>query len=182
VYEPPIGSNFFTKSNAIRNQSQAIPAAIPITPDRTPESAWGVPPNCVPPYGYPSPVPPYGYPPVHPPAYPPIPPFYNYWGQPSVSQTPFIPTTPNHAPSSLAKEFMSSPVPEIIEDQTMTIDDFCATYNLSSQDKGALVRLGFNVGDKLGSISVEDRKEAGIKPLEWQRIYKAYKAWKKETK
>jgi hypothetical protein len=150
---------------------------VPVTPAPNPEPvSWHHPATYSPhPYSYGPPPGLYGYP-------PPPPPVYGNWGY-SAPPPPPLPATPQRRASPVqAGGLVSSPIPLPMKDLEMSFDEFCISYGLSGQDKAGLIKLGFKVGDKLGSVTVEDQQEAGIKPLEWQRIYAAYKKWKEDTR
>jgi hypothetical protein len=65
---------------------------------------------------------------------------------------------------------------------TCTTAEFCKLYDLGEQAKVGLDALGFQFGDDLCTVTENQYLRAGFKPLEWQRVLKAYRQLKEDNR
>lgn len=169
---PPIPSPQFNPSTAVKNTSSepseaaTVATAVPVTPP-LPMSmnhpSFQTTPYPYPyssPFGYPPMMPPMGFFPTPPPA--PFPPFGTPWGQ-----IPGAGPSPHSDPRS-------SPPPE----NTGSVEELCARYNLSNDTEVKLEMLGFVIGDSLSELTEDNWWDVGFTILERNRVLKAYSKYK----
>jgi len=171
----PIGSNLFSTQHAAKKVVKSKPSNPEIAASDTPATPTPAATATTTPASFPHP--PYTpFPSPSPYGYPPYTPYYgfpqpNFFSQPSFGQA---------GPSNwgqTAPEPQSSPPPA-----GSSLDDFCNNYNISFTACTKLEQLGFEIGDDLTSISQEQYESVGFKHLEWNRVLKAYRKFKRDQK
>ena len=75
------------------------------------------------------------------------------------------------------QQLPSSPPP-----RGSSLEDFCDNYGINFTSQTKLDQLGFEIGDDLASISPEQYESVCFKLLEWNRVFKAYKKFKRDQK
>jgi hypothetical protein len=165
----PIGSSLFSAQHAVKKlgKSKSLSGEVVLsdTIPTTPTPATSGPASFHHPPYVPFPPSPYGFPSYYP--YP----LPNFFGPPSVecadssgwgNPPPQPPSSPPPAESSL--------------------NDFCNDYDISFATQTKLDQLGFEMGDDLSSISEAQYESVGFKHLEWGRVLKAYRKFKRDRK
>ncbi|KIM82489.1 hypothetical protein PILCRDRAFT_88552 [Piloderma croceum F 1598] len=167
----PIGSNLFSTQHAAKKLTKPKPSnteavssdspTIPTTPAPAPPST----PFHHLPYApfLPSPY-------VYPPYYPFTPP--NFLGPPSFERGGPL-NWGNQPPQP-----PSSPPPAA----EYSVNEFCEAYDISFAARTKLDQLGFEMGDDLSFISEAQYESIGFKHLEWGRVLKAYRKFKRDRK
>lgn len=102
------------------------------------------------------------------PGYPPMP-----WGYP-------LPAVQPHTPGSISSSVhMPSAIPTPLSALSqLTLEGWCNKHKLGDEACKGLVKLGFQVGDKLDVLDKDTWAWAGLGPLHQQRILAAYSAEK----
>ena len=102
------------------------------------------------------------------PGYPPMP-----WGYP-------LPAVQPHTPGSISSSVhMPSAIPTPLSALSqLTVEGWCNKHKLGDEACKGLVKLGFQVGDKLDVLDKDTRAWAGLGPLHQQHILAAYSAEK----
>jgi hypothetical protein len=113
--------------------------------------------------------------------YAPMHPFMGYGvpGMPYPSGNPLFTAGPSmfSMPTTTSRSPPSSP-----PTADYSIAQFCEAYHLGEQAEVGLENLGFRFGDDLHVVTSKEYTEAGFKPLEWQRVLKAYKKVKQDNR
>jgi hypothetical protein len=105
---------------------------------------------------------------------------YSAPGMPYPSGNPFFASSPDMVSMPTKTEPPSSPPTSTTAN--CTVEEFCEKYNLGEGVETGLERLGFRFGDDLSGVTSEEYTRAGIKPLEWRRLLKAYKRLKDDSR
>jgi hypothetical protein len=98
--------------------------------------------------------------------YPPPPPMP--WNYPTMSLAPshaMVQSTVAAGPSTRLNS-LSGP----------TLDGWCLKHNLGEEERQALIKLGFRVGDNMKKVTPAEWEWTGLPPLPRQRILDAYDA------
>ena len=164
----PLSSNFFQASQAIKKAKDTPPKDTPSPGPLLPVSASmpSMPPTAHP-YG-----PAFGYPfPTMMPNMMPnmnmMSPFMPWLSAAQPQAQPLAGTQADHNPPS------SPPHAD-----TGSLEHFYQSFQIAPDVQEGLKRLGFQIGDDLLQVSMEDVKEVGIKVLDWKRVLKHYREYK----
>jgi len=153
----PLGSNLFQASQALKKIRDKDKDTLPSPSSHSNISSGNNMPS-VPSFTHPYPgYPPMGY--VMPHFMPPFMPW------PSTAQPPAGPGT---------QDPPSSPPPA----ELGSLEEFYLQFNIPDHAQVGLEKLGFQIGDDLSQVPIEEVKGAGIKVLDWQRILKQYRKYK----
>ncbi|PPR06840.1 hypothetical protein CVT26_003830 [Gymnopilus dilepis] len=188
----PLGTNFFKAEHALKSVKGGQPAASstasesiePLTtPARPKEQPAPLAPAHPTPFGALHPPPHPGYPGYYPHPYMPPTPFYPpyHFDHSHIHGRQGIPPvgTPTRASRShRAIEDLRSSSPPIPD---FDLDDFCDVYHLNAKARQALEDLGFT-GDSLEQVPEAEWRKLGLGFLEWQRIVKAAKKYRKDLR
>jgi hypothetical protein len=89
---------------------------------------------------------------------------------------PFMPwpSTAQQPAGPNAQDPPSSPPPADLG----SLEGFYLQFHIPDNVQVGLEKLGFQIGDDLSQVSIEEVKGVGIKVLAWQRILKQYRKYK----
>ncbi|KAJ7321266.1 hypothetical protein DFH08DRAFT_970131 [Mycena albidolilacea] len=193
---PPLASNHFKASAALRNTAVNVTAAPPSTPAAPPPPP---PPStpatpAAPPTPYPTPYPygPLPFPPSM--GYPSFPPYHlpGLYGHPS-HMLPWQDTPrahrrrrsfdgsspPQQSSSKRRREDRLPDPPSSPAFSGGSLGDFLSRYpDLPALTRAFLDDLGFEIGDDLSLVTEAQWKEGGLTLFGWNRIIKSYKKYK----
>jgi hypothetical protein len=159
-----LGSIFFHASHALKKTKEVLPDVAAPSSNPSPMST----------NAHPYPVSPFGYP-FFPNMMPTFMPYPNL-AQPLAQPWPNALGQPLTQPPARAgdQEPPSSPPPA----DSGSVEDFYQQFNISPAVQEGLSNLGFQIGDDLSQVPMEDVKQVQIKLLDWRRVLKHYREYK----
>ena len=164
--KPPIGSHLFKPEHALKGSSDSnIPSELD-TPLNTLPSTSAQSTTTFPHFQSPQSYMPSFFPMMNP-----IPPF-PYLFPPTQSNSP-APGMSSRGTKRPIDVRSSSPDYDFKSYETLSIEDFCARYNLDKRFVDGLTELQFTPGDNLAIVSEQEYLDAGFTTLSWRRAIRA---------